>query len=77
MQPLEFDGIHDSIFPEFDMKGSRHMEYVHDHGSFADLPYEKLVKLMKKHYPSFFEKNAEDRDRDFEAEAHTERKNSP
>ncbi len=54
VHPLEFDGRNDSIFHEFDPKGNRHMEYLHDHGQFADLPYHQIVEVMKKHYPILF-----------------------
>lgn len=56
VNPLEFDGRNDSIFHEFDRKGNLHMEYVYDHGQFADLPYGQIVEGIKKHYPAFFSK---------------------
>jgi transglutaminase-like putative cysteine protease len=61
VKPLEFDGIHDSLFHEFDMRGNRHMEYVNDHGTFADLPYDKIYEVFKRHYPKIFALNV-DRD---------------
>jgi transglutaminase-like putative cysteine protease len=54
VSPLEFDGRIDSIFHEFSRKGNRHMEYLHDHGHFADLPYSQIVEAFKKHYPILF-----------------------
>lgn len=36
--PLEFDGVHDSVFHPYNDKGERYMEYLHDHGQFEDLP---------------------------------------
>ena len=54
VQPLEFDGRNDSIFHQFDRKGNRHMEYVRDHGQFADLPHSQMVEEIKKNYPAFF-----------------------
>jgi transglutaminase-like putative cysteine protease len=57
VRPIEFDGIHDSIFHEFDKKRNKHMEYVHDHGHYADLPYEKIMAAYKKYYPMYFTKN--------------------
>ncbi len=56
VRPLEFDGVHDSIFHEYDQKGGRHMEYVHDYGSHADLPLEKIIAEFKVYYPHFFER---------------------
>jgi transglutaminase-like putative cysteine protease len=54
VEPLEFDGRNDSIFHQFDRKGKLHMEYVRDHGQFADLPHSKMVEEIKKNYPVFF-----------------------
>jgi transglutaminase-like putative cysteine protease len=56
VKPLEFDGIHDSIFHEFNQKNQKHMEYLHDHGSFTDLPYEEMFSAYRQHYPTMFEK---------------------
>ncbi|TNE84814.1 MAG: transglutaminase family protein [Deltaproteobacteria bacterium] len=47
--PLEFDGVHDAIFQEFDGE-ARFMEYVDDHGSFADVPFERMLAAWKQHY---------------------------
>ena len=41
--PLDFDGVHDSIYHPFDQAGNRHMEYVHERGSFDDLPLARVV----------------------------------
>jgi len=54
VKPLEFDGLSDTLFHEFDSKGNRHMEYVNDRGTFADLPYETIVESFRTHYPGFF-----------------------
>jgi transglutaminase-like putative cysteine protease len=48
--PLEFDGVHDSMFQQFDIHGNRHMEYIKDRGQFADLPYEDIVKSFAEFY---------------------------
>ncbi len=66
--PLEFDGIEDSIFHPFDAKGNRHMEYVKDHGHFADLPWDEILLACQKAYPQYFE-NGEPVFGDFKAEA--------
>jgi len=55
IHPLEFDGSADSVFHEFDVSGRRHMEYVRDRGSYADLPREELLKAWSEHYKSFSE----------------------
>lgn len=56
--PLEFNGKDDSIFHEFD-GGRKFMEYVHDYGTFSDLPRELFIQSLKKHYPHLFEENDE------------------
>ena len=40
----DFDGINDSIFHPFDKSGNKHMEYVEDHGTFTDLPWEAACR---------------------------------
>ncbi len=44
------------------------MEYIKDHGSFADLPWDTIMRTVKKAYPKYFE-NIERRSKDFSAEA--------
>ncbi len=68
VKPLEFDGTKDSIFHPFDKSGNKHMEYVKDHGTFADLPWDKALAEMMKCYPVYFE-NFERRSKDFSTEA--------
>lgn len=50
--PLEWDGRSDSIFQAFSPEGGRFMEYVHDHGSFADLPHAAMVAEWERYYPA-------------------------
>ncbi|MEW6440275.1 MAG: transglutaminase family protein [bacterium] len=50
VKPLDFDGEHDAVFHQFDRLGNRHMEYLKDHGAYADLPYEKVVEVFEIHY---------------------------
>lgn len=57
VRPLEFDGTEDSIFHECNTLGQKHMEYVRDHGHFADLPFEQIFTAYTKTYPKFFENN--------------------
>ncbi|MEQ1567072.1 MAG: transglutaminase family protein [Myxococcota bacterium] len=54
--PLEFDGVHDSVFQEFDPTAGRFMEYVTDHGVFADLPFDQMVAEWRVHYPRLLER---------------------
>ena len=54
--PVEFDGIHDATFSASDLKGNRHMEYIHDYGFFPDLPFDLILASFKKDYPIYFTK---------------------
>lgn len=49
--PLEFDGISDSIFHPIDKSGKKHMEYIHDYGSFSDLPFDNMLSEYIRFYP--------------------------
>ncbi|MBU1344634.1 MAG: transglutaminase family protein [Proteobacteria bacterium] len=68
VKPLEFDGTKDSIFHPFDTSGNKHMEYVKDHGTFSDLPWDMILAGMIKSYPVYF-KNLDKRSKDFCEEA--------
>ncbi len=48
--PLEFDGHNDAIFQEFGPQGQRFMEYLVEHGSFTDMPYDLYLSELDKHY---------------------------
>ncbi len=69
VKPLEFDGLHDSVFHEYDTQGNRHMEYVVDHGHFPDLPYEQIFRAYEIQYPDMFEKLRNTENFDFSQEA--------
>jgi transglutaminase-like putative cysteine protease len=51
LQPLEFDGLSDSIYHPFDLNGNRHMEYLQLRGEFADVPADEINAAMREHYP--------------------------
>lgn len=51
---LDWDGETDSLFQEFE-GDSRFMEYIHDYGTFPDVPIELMNSEMKKYYPHLFE----------------------
>ena len=51
VEPIEFDGHSDAIFQEYDRKGNVFMEYLHDYGAFADMPYQMFLDELDKHYP--------------------------
>ena len=54
VKPLEFDGRTDSIFHPFDEDNRRHMEYVAERGSYADVPVEDIKRVFGEVYPSYF-----------------------
>jgi len=66
--PLEFDGRNDSVFQPFNVEGEKHMEYIHDHGPFFDVPMETIIQAMAEAYPNLVDA-ATATDADFEADA--------
>lgn len=52
LKPLEFDGVNDSLFHPFDQAGRRHMEYLNDHGTFADVPFDTIQAEFLRTYPT-------------------------
>jgi transglutaminase-like putative cysteine protease len=50
LHTLTFDGSADSLFHPFDRAGRRHMEYVLDRGTFADVPCEQIIADFAVHY---------------------------
>lgn len=58
--PLEFNGEDDSIFQENDGPDGKFMEYVYDHGTFADIPQQYMVEVLRNHYPHLFPDDADE-----------------
>jgi transglutaminase-like putative cysteine protease len=54
VKPLDFDGENDSVFQQYTESGDKHMDYLVDHGSFADLPFELMITSFKKTYPHLY-----------------------
>jgi transglutaminase-like putative cysteine protease len=54
VKPLEFDGVNDSLFHPFDEDDRRHMEYVRERGSFADVPAEEIKRVFSETYPQYY-----------------------
>jgi transglutaminase-like putative cysteine protease len=54
VKALEFDGRSDSIFHPFDEDERRHMEYLRDRGSFADVPVAEIQRAFREHYPGLY-----------------------
>ncbi len=56
--PTDFDGRSDALLQPVDAQGKRHMEYLVDHGFFADFPFERVIRDFKAYYPeSLFQQN--------------------
>jgi hypothetical protein len=51
VRPLDWDGRTDSLLHPFDRAGQRHMEYVRDRGSHADVPIDEMVAVFAEYYP--------------------------
>jgi transglutaminase-like putative cysteine protease len=51
LKPLEFDAQADSLLHPFDRAGRRHMEYLKDRGTFADVPFEAIQADFRIAYP--------------------------
>jgi transglutaminase-like putative cysteine protease len=52
VEPLEFDGCTNSVFEPFDTAGRKSIQYVRDHGVYADVPLPEIRRAFEKHYPS-------------------------
>jgi transglutaminase-like putative cysteine protease len=48
--PLEFNGREDSLFQPYNEERRLCMEYVRDHGAFADIPVERIVAAWQEAY---------------------------
>jgi transglutaminase-like putative cysteine protease len=49
--PLAFDGVHDSLYHQYDRAGQQHMEYVNQRGAFDDLPLADIRASFAEVYP--------------------------
>jgi transglutaminase-like putative cysteine protease len=73
VMPLEFNGREDSIFHPYNMEKKQFMEYVYDHGTYADVPVSEIVAAWERAYGrervrqwiAGFEQMAGTSDRDF------------
>ena len=66
--PPEFDGEQDSIYHPFDKAGHRHMEYVHQRGSFDDMPLAQMKADFESAYPLWMSDMAQMQGASFERE---------
>ncbi len=74
LRSLDFDGRHDSLYHPFDLEGRKHMEYLNDRGTYADIPYEDILEKFAKIYTNFLPETRQGSalDGDFEAEIEAE-----
>ncbi|MDX2204207.1 MAG: transglutaminase domain-containing protein [Hyphomicrobiaceae bacterium] len=49
--PLAFDGRQDSLFQPYSADGRRHMQYLRDRGTFADVPFATIRADFESFYP--------------------------
>jgi len=47
---ITFDGKKNAVFPSHDLNGNMYVEYITYHGTFADLPFEDLMKSFRRIY---------------------------
>lgn len=50
VEPLEFNGLEDSIFQPYNSENRLFMEYVGFHGTYVDIPVETIVKAWEGAY---------------------------
>jgi len=70
--PLEFDGREDSLYQPYDRQGRRHMEYVHDRGSYDDVPLDEIRADLLALYPAWDPGVTEAGRADFESDVRRE-----
>jgi transglutaminase-like putative cysteine protease len=51
VRPLDFDGVHDSLYHEYDISGQKHMEYLNKRGHYVDVPVKEIMSTYLKEYP--------------------------
>jgi hypothetical protein len=74
--PLDWDGRSDSLYHPFDREGRRHMEYLRDHGEFADIPLERMLETWQREYAQLAASWGEG-DFDADVDAETRGKRAP
>lgn len=57
VKPLIFDGRSDALFHEHNASNDQHMEYVKDHGTFAEVPRQNIVSSYVATYPNLADPN--------------------
>lgn len=62
VQPLAFDGRSDALLHAYAAHGERYMEYLVDHGDFADLPLARIVAELHAAHPQMVTRAATTQD---------------
>jgi transglutaminase-like putative cysteine protease len=70
--PLEFDGRSDSIYHPYDKAGHRHMEYVHQRGTFDDMPLAQITADFRRVYAHWMQAQGSLHGASFEQDAQRE-----
>lgn len=60
VEPLEFNGLEDSIFQPYNSDGSVFMEYLKDHGTFEDMPFDLFKSEFQSYYGHLVGQKVED-----------------
>lgn len=50
IKPVEFDGRNNAKFHSHNKNGELHIEYIQDHGTYADVPFNKMMEARKEVY---------------------------
>lgn len=77
LHPLDFDGVHDSIYHPFDKAGNRHMEYVNQRGTFDDVPLQQILADFRVVYQGMWQPGGQDALRDADFARDVDRETAP
>lgn len=58
VKPIDFDGRNHALLHQYSPDGAQHMEYLRDHGSFADLPLTEILAALRFYYGELVETEA-------------------
>lgn len=72
LKALEFDGVNDSIYHEFDKAGNRHMEYLLDRGEYDDVPFEDMMGVFSEVYGQMMTSTSELKNHSFDDDVNRE-----
>lgn len=61
VRPTEFDGTADALYQPYDTSDRLHMEYLTDHGTFSDLPLDRVIADFDRHYPGMVQRHSAER----------------